>query len=156
MTVDFVRAGSVVPDFDGEATTGTVRLGAYRGKKVVLYFYPKDSTPGCTIETQEFGDATADFTAADAVVFGVSRDSIKSHLRFKEALGIPFDLISDPEEKLCALFGVMKMKNMYGKQVRGIERSTFVIDATGRLVREWRGVKVPGHVAEVLDAVRAL
>ena len=156
MTEKTLAIGEPVPAFGGDATGGPVSSGETRGKTLVLYFYPKDSTPGCTVETQEFGDAHADFTAAGAVVYGISRDSIKSHLKFKEALGIPFELISDPDETLCALFGVMKMKNMYGKQVRGVERSTFVLDRDGVLVRQWRGVKVPGHVAEVLDYVRSL
>ncbi len=156
MSGNTVAIGSEVPSFDGESTGGAVHLDAHRGKTVILYFYPKDSTPGCTTETQEFGDASADFADANAIVFGISRDGMKSHHRFKDALGIPFDLISDPEEALCAMFDVMKMKNMYGKKVRGVERSTFVIDRDGVLVREWRGVKVPGHVAEVLDYVKAL
>ena len=122
----------------------------------MLYFYPKDSTPGCTTETREFGDAADAFAAANTLVRGVSRDSLKSHQKFKEALGLPFELLSDPDEKLCSMFGVMKMKNMYGKQVRGIERSTFLIDREGVLLREWRGVKVPGHVDAVLEAVRGL
>ncbi len=151
-----IEVGTRVPSFSGESTGGTVRLEDSRGKAVVLYFYPKDSTPGCTVETQEFGDATAAFAAADAVVLGVSRDSIRSHEKFKQALGIPFELVSDPDETLCTLFGVMKTKNMYGKQVRGVERSTFVIGRDGVLVREWRGVKVPGHVAEVLAVVQTL
>jgi peroxiredoxin Q/BCP len=151
-----VALGQPVPAFTAESTGGPVTLAAQRGHKVVLYFYPKDSTPGCTTETREFGDAVAAFAKADAVVFGISRDSLKSHHKFKDALGIPFELISDPDETLCALFGVMKLKNMYGKQVRGIERSTFVVDAQGALVKEWRGVKVPGHVDEVLAAVTAL
>ncbi len=150
-----VELGKAVPDFDVEGTGGAFRLFDQRGKTVVLYFYPKDSTPGCTIETQEFGDASSDFEAAGAVVVGISRDGLKSHHKFKDQLGIPFELLSDPDEKVCLAFGVMKMKNMYGKQVRGVERSTFVIDRDGVLVREWRGVKVPGHVAEVLGAVQA-
>jgi peroxiredoxin Q/BCP len=156
MTEKQVSIGSLVPDFEADATGGRVALAAQRGKKVVLYFYPKDSTPGCTTETREFGDASPDFAATNAVVFGISRDSLKSHAKFKENLGIPFELISDPDEALCALFGVMKMKNMYGKQVRGIERSTFLIDSKGVLVKEWRGVKVPGHVADVLSATSAI
>jgi peroxiredoxin Q/BCP len=151
-----MELGKKVADFSALSTSGDMRLAQQHGKTVVLYFYPKDSTPGCTTETREFGDAAAAFAAANAVVFGVSRDSMKSHLKFKEALGIPFDLISDPEEKLCAQFGVMKLKNMYGKQVRGIERSTFLIDGDGLLVKEWRGVRVPGHVDEVLAAVQAM
>jgi peroxiredoxin Q/BCP len=148
-----VALGSPVADFTADGTGGPVSLADQRGRRVVLYFYPKDSTPGCTTETREFGDAIPAFTEAGAVVFGISRDSLKSHHKFKDALGIPFELISDPDEALCGLFGVMKMKNMYGKQVRGIERSTFLLDAQGVLVREWRGVKVPGHVDEVLAAV---
>jgi peroxiredoxin Q/BCP len=156
MTDRQVATGSKVPAFSSETTGGPLSLSDLHGKTLVLYFYPKDSTPGCTTETREFGDASAAFAAANAVVFGISRDSMKSHLKFKEALGIPFELISDPDEALCAMFGVMKMKNMYGKQVRGIERSTFVIDGSGVLVKEWRGVKVPGHVDEVLAAVQAM
>ena len=148
--------GLPVPDFDAAATGGQFCLSGQRGNKVVLYFYPKDNTPGCTTQGQNFRDSHADFRAAGAEVFGVSRDSLKSHLGFKEKFGFGFELISDPDEKLCALFGVMKMKNMYGKQVRGIERSTFLIDADGRVAREWRGVKVPGHVGEVLEAVKVL
>ena len=151
-----VEAGTAVADFTADATGGPVTLSAYRGKTVVLYFYPKDSTPGCTTETREFGDAAPDFAAANAVIFGVSRDSIRSHQRFKDALEIPFELISDPDEALCQAFGVMKMKNMYGKQVRGIERSTFVIGPDGVVARAWRAVKVPEHVAEVLAAVQSL
>ncbi len=156
MEGDQLGIGTEVPAFEAQSTGGPVRLADQRGRNVVLYFYPKDSTPGCTVETQEFGDASADFAAAGTVVFGISRDSLKSHQKFKDALGIPFELISDPDEALCALFGVMKMKNMYGKQVRGIERSTFLIDRDGVLVHAWRGVKVPGHVAEVLAHVRAM
>ena len=148
--------GAEIPPFEGESTGGPVSLAAYRGKTVILYFYPKDSTPGCTTETQEFGDASKEFAHANAVVFGVSRDDMESHRKFKDALGIPFELISDSDEALCAVFGVMKIKNLYGKKVRGIERSTFVIDPRGVLVREWRGVKVPGHVAEVLEHVKSM
>lgn len=145
-----------VPDFSAAATDGDITLSSLTGKTVVLYFYPKDSTPGCTTEGQDFTALHAKFKQAGAVVFGASRDSLKSHASFKEKMGFPFDLLSDPDEKLCELFGVMKMKNMYGKQVRGIERSTFIIDADGVLRREWRGVKVPGHAEEVLAAVKAL
>ena len=148
--------GQPVPDFEAAATAGNFRLSAQRGSIVVLYFYPKDSTPGCTTEGADFTAAHAKFRRAGALVVGVSRDSLKSHENFKSKMGFPFELISDPEEVLCELFGVMKLKNMYGKQVRGIERSTFVIDAAGRLAREWRGVKVPGHVDEVLAAVKEL
>ena len=121
---------------------------------MVLYFYPKDNTPGCTTETREFGDRIDEFAKAGAVVLGVSRDSMASHEKFKRNLELPFELVSDPDEALCALFGVMKMKNMYGKQVRGVERSTFIIDPRGVLTHAWRGVKVPGHVAEVLSTIQ--
>lgn len=131
-------------------------LSDYSGKKIVLYFYPKDNTPGCTTESMQFRDLHAQFREANAEVFGLSRDSIRSHEGFKSKLGLPFELISDPDEKVCSLFNVMKMKNMYGKQVRGVERSTFVIDGSGKLVKEWRGVKVPGHIDEVLEFVKAL
>ncbi len=146
-----------VPDFSLAATSGqTLSPAGLAGQKVVLYFYPKDSTPGCTTEAQQFRDLHAEFLAAGAVVLGVSRDNLKSHENFKAKQGLPFELISDPDETLCGLFGVMKMKNMYGKQVRGVERSTFVIDPSGVLRREWRGVKVPGHAQEVLDYVKTL
>jgi peroxiredoxin Q/BCP len=145
-----------VPDFTAEATGGKVRLSALKGRTVVLYFYPKDNTPGCTTEGADFAAAHRKFDKAGAVVLGVSRDSLKSHESFKAKLGFPFELISDPQEKLCEAFGVMKMKNMYGKQVRGVERSTFVIDGEGKLRREWRGVKVAGHVDEVLAFVQSL
>ena len=148
--------GRKVPDFTAEATGGPFTLSEYRGSPVVLYFYPKDNTPGCTTEGANFRDLHDRFAKAGAVVAGISRDSIRSHQNFAEKLGFPFALISDADEKLCQAFGVIKMKNMYGKQVRGIERSTFLIGADGRLVREWRGVKVPGHAHEVLDAVQAL
>ncbi|SFA77406.1 peroxiredoxin Q/BCP [Collimonas sp. OK607] len=143
-----------VPDFSA-AMTGeqTFQLSKYHGQKIVLYFYPKDNTPGCTTEAIQFRDMYAEFQRNNTLIFGVSRDSIRSHEGFKGKLGLPFDLIADPDETLCAMFNVMKMKNMYGKQVRGIERSTFVIDAAGILVKEWRGVKVPSHVEEVLEFV---
>jgi peroxiredoxin Q/BCP len=145
-----------VPDFTAESTGGPVKLSALKGRRVVLYFYPKDSTPGCTTEGCDFAKAHKKFEKAGAVILGVSRDSLKSHANFKAKMDFPFELISDPDEKLCQAFGVMKMKNMYGKQVRGIERSTFVIDGEGKLRREWRGVKVPGHVDEVLAFVQSL
>ena len=128
-------------------------LASHHGKKLVVYFYPKDNTPGCTTEGSQFRDLYKQFVKAGAVVVGVSRDSLKSHESFKAKLGFPFELISDPDEMLCKRFGVIKMKNMYGRQVRGIERSTFLIGPDGKLAREWRGVKVPGHAAEVLEAV---
>ena len=146
-----------VPDFTLPATGGSnFSLAAHAGKVVVIYFYPKDSTPGCTTEAQQFRDLHGQFAAVDAVILGISRDSLKSHENFKAKQGLPFELGSDADEAVCQLFGVMKMKNMYGKQVRGIERSTFVIDRKGVLCREWRGVKVPGHAQEVLDFVRSL
>ncbi|HEX5125181.1 MAG TPA: peroxiredoxin [Rhodocyclaceae bacterium] len=146
-----------VTDFTVPATGGrSVTLSDLRGKVVVLYFYPKDDTPGCTTEGQEFTVLNAKFAEAGAVVFGVSRDDMKSHENFKAKLCMPFELLSDAEEKLCNMFGVIKMKNMYGKEVRGIERSTFVIDGKGVLRREWRGVKAPGHAQEVLDYINTL
>jgi peroxiredoxin Q/BCP len=132
------------------------RLSEHRGKKLVLYFYPKDNTPGCTVEGSDFRDRHKEFAKAGAEVVGVSRDSLKSHENFKAKMKFPFELLSDAEEALCAQFGVMKMKNMYGKKVRGIERSTFVLDGEGVLAREWRGVKVPGHAEEVLNFVKTL
>ncbi len=122
----------------------------------MLYFYPKDATPGCTTEGQQFRDLYPQFQAANAEVFGISRDSLKSHENFKAKLNLPFHLLSDTEEQACQLFNVIKMKNMYGKQVRGIERSTFLIDGNGTLRQEWRGVKVDGHAQAVLDAIRQL
>ena len=151
-----VAVGKKVPEFTAAATGGDVRLSALKGRKVVLYFYPKDNTPGCTNQGSDFRDRHDAFVEAGAVVLGASRDSLRSHEGFKAKLGLPFELVSDPDEALCAQFDVIKMKNMYGKQVRGIERSTFVIDAAGKLAREWRGVKVPGHVDEVLEFVQSL
>ena len=146
-----------VPDFTLPATGGVnFQLSAARGKSLVIYFYPKDSTPGCTTESQHFRDLYADFQQAGCEVVGISRDSIKSHENFKAKFTLPFALLSDAEEIACAQFAVMKLKNMYGKQVRGIERSTFVIDATGKLVKEWRGLKADGHAQQVLDFVRTL
>jgi thioredoxin-dependent peroxiredoxin len=145
-----------VPEFKAESTDGEFSLAAHKGKALVLYFYPKDNTPGCTTEGIDFGKAHARFEKAGAEIYGVSRDSLKSHEGFKAKMEFPFDLISDPDEKVCEIFGVMKMKNMYGKQVRGVERSTFVIDAEGKLRQEWRGVKVPGHVDTVLAFVQGL
>jgi peroxiredoxin Q/BCP len=151
-----VAIDSAVPDFTAAATGGDFTLSAHRGKTVVLYFYPKDDTPGCTTEGRDFAASDAKFRNANAVVVGVSRDSVKSHERFKAKMQFPFELISDPDEKLCELFGVMKMKNMYGRQVRGVERSTFVIDGSGKLRKEWRGVKVPNHVDQVLAFTQSL
>ena len=148
---------SLAPEFKLSATSGRqLSLSELRGRKVVIFFYPKDNTPGCTNESKDFGALYSEFSAAGCELFGISRDSIKSHENFKAKLELPFDLVSDPDEVACEAFGVMKLKNMYGKQVRGIERSTFVIDAAGQIAREWRGVKVPGHAAEVLSFVQAL
>jgi peroxiredoxin Q/BCP len=146
-----------VPDFEAPATGGkTFKLSDQRGRPFVLYFYPKDNTPGCTDEGIQFRDLHADFQEAGCDIYGISRDSVKSHEGFKAKMSFPFELLSDPDERVCQMFGVIKMKNMYGKQVRGIERSTFLIDAKGIVRREWRGVKVPGHAAQVLEAVRSL
>ena len=148
---------TAVPDFSLPATSGqTFTLAAQAGQVVVVYFYPKDSTPGCTTEAQQFRDLHGEFAAAGAVILGVSRDSLKSHENFKAKQALPFELGADTDEAVCTLFAVMKLKNMYGKQVRGVERSTFVIDRSGVLRREWRGVKVPGHAQEVLDFVKTL
>ncbi len=147
----------VVKDFSAPATGDqTVRLKDLRGKNVVIYFYPKDSTPGCTTEGQDFRDRHAKFKRANTVIFGVSRDSLKSHENFKAKQNFPFELISDPDEKLCKQFDVIKEKKLYGKTFMGIERSTFLIDADGKLRGEWRKVKVKGHAEEVLDAAKAL
>lgn len=148
-----IAVGQAVPPFNAASTQGDISLES-QGLRTVLYFYPKDSTPGCTTQAQGFRDLHEDFLAAGARVIGVSRDSLKSHENFSLKQGLPFPLISDPDETLCQLFGVIKMKNLYGKQVRGIERSTFLIGADGVLLREWRGLRVPGHVEAVLQAVR--
>jgi peroxiredoxin Q/BCP len=146
-----------VNDFQLAATSGqTFQLSNYLGKHVVLYFYPKDNTPGCTTQGIQFRDAYADFKALNTEIFGISRDTLKSHENFKAKFSFPFELLSDTEELACGIFNVIKMKNMYGKQVRGIERSTFIINAEGILVREWRGVKVDGHALEVLNSIQTL
>ena len=145
-----------VDDFTAPSTDGTFRLSDHAGHPVVLYFYPKDNTPGCTTEGAAFRDLYPKFRKLGAEVAGISRDSMKSHESFKAKMTFPFPLISDPDEKLCTQFDVIRMKNMYGKQVRGIERSTFVIDGHGNLAREWRKVKVPGHAEEVLEFVKTL
>ncbi len=145
------------PDFSLAATGQQhIALQDLRGKHVVLYFYPKDNTPGCTTEAAEFRDLHNEFVDANTCILGVSRDSLRSHENFKAKLELPFDLLSDPEEQACLAYDVMKQKMMYGKQVRGIERSTFVINSKGHLVREWRGVKVANHAQEVLDFIRTL
>ena len=151
-----ISIGAMAPDFELPATGGkTVRLSDLRGKNVVLYFYPKDNTSGCTQEGQDFRDNIEAFTEHNTVILGVSRDSMKSHEKFRAGQAFPFDLISDEDEQLCHLFDVIKEKSMYGKKYLGVERSTFLIDATGILRNEWRKVRVKGHVNAVLDAVRA-
>ena len=149
--------GKKAPDFELPATRDQhLKLSKLKGNNVVLYFYPKDSTPGCTLEGQDFRDNYAKFKRRDTVILGISRDSVRSHENFCAKQKFPFDLLSDADEKVCKLYDVIKEKNMYGRKVLGIERSTFLIDAKGTLVREWRKVSVKGHVAEVLDAVKAL
>ena len=148
--------GKPVPDFSLPSTGGTFRLSSTRGTKLVLYFYPKDNTPGCTAEGADFRDLHEEFKRAGCLVFGISRDSLKSHENFKAKMKFPFELLADADEALCERFGVMKQKTMYGKKVRGIERSTFLIDEKGVLAREWRGVKLPGHAQEVLDFAKTL
>ncbi len=151
------RIGYVAPNFKLPATGGkTVELKKLRGKKVVLYFYPKDNTPGCTNEALDFKAKHAAFKRAGAMILGVSRDQVDTHEKFREKHGLPFDLLSDTAEKACRAYDVIKEKNMYGRKVLGIERSTFLIDEDGRLRAEWRKVRVPGHVDEVLEAVKAL
>lgn len=145
------------PDFELPATGGaTFKMSEYKGRGVVLYFYPKDDTSGCTTEGLDFSALHDQFQAMGWDIFGVSRDSVKSHENFKAKFSFAFDLLSDVDERVCELFGVMKLKNMYGKQVRGIERSTFVITPDGQVARAWRGVKVPDHAQEVLSFVRSL
>ncbi len=152
-----VTPGKKVPDFTVPATgEKTITLSELKGTRVVLYFYPKDSTPGCTTESQGFRDDYLKFRRRNTIILGVSRDSLRSHENFRAKHGFQFDLISDSEEALCKLFDVIKEKNMYGRKVLGIERSTFLIDEEGVLVREWRKVKVKGHVEEVLEAVKEL
>ena len=146
-----------VADFEAPAISGqTVSLTDLKGKQVVIYFYPKDSTPGCTTEGQGFRDQYAAFQAANTEIFGISRDSLKSHENFKAKQAFTFELISDKEEALCQLFDVIKLKKLYGKEYMGVDRSTFLIDKNGVLRQEWRGVKVPGHVDAVLAAAQAL
>ena len=152
-----LQVGDKAPEVLGRNQDGNeIRLSDFSGKKLVLYFYPKDNTPGCTTEAMQFRDKYKDFVKAGAAVFGVSRDNMKSHDDFKEKLELPFELIADTEEKMCHMFGVVKNKIMYGKKVKGIERSTFLIGPDGLLLQEWRGLKVPGHVDEVLKAVKSI
>ena len=145
-----------IPDFELPATGNQrFQLSAFQGHPLILYFYPKDDTPGCTDESLQFRELHGEFAKAGWAVFGVSRDSVASHEKFRRKFSFPFELLSDAEEKACAIFGVITMKNMYGKQVRGIERSTFAIDREGRIAREWRGLKVAGHAREVLDFAKS-
>jgi len=146
-----------IPEFELPATSGkTFKPSAFLGKTLIIYFYPKDATPGCTTQGQQFRDYYPEFQKAECEIVGISRDSIKSHENFKAKYSFPFDLVSDVDEKACGIFSVIKMKNMYGKQVRGIERSTFIVNAQGILVHEWRGVKVDGHAQQVLDFVKSI
>ena len=152
-----VAVGKKIPDFSVPATGGTDwSLSDAKGEKVVIYFYPKDMTTGCTKESQDFRDAWPAFKKAKVRVLGISRDSIKSHDKFREKEKLPFELLSDADEKVCQLFDVIKEKTLYGRKYMGVDRSTFLIDAGGVLRREWRGVKVPGHVEEVLEAAKSL
>ena len=152
-----VKVGSKVPDFRLPATGGRdIALSDYTGRRVVIYFYPKDSTPGCTTEGQDFRDSIHTFRRRNTVILGISRDSVKSHENFKARQQFPFELLSDADELACRLFDVIREKNMYGRKVMGVERSTFLIDEQGILRREWRKVSVTGHVQEVLDAIKAL
>jgi thioredoxin-dependent peroxiredoxin len=151
-----VEVGTVVPDFSAASTGGEFQLQQARGRALVIYFYPKDNTSGCTTESQDFGGAYGMFGKLNTDIVGVSRDSLKSHEGFKAKLELPFELIADSDERVCKLFGVIKNKTMYGRAVRGIERSTFLIDGNGVLRHQWRGVKVPGHVDQVLQAARDL
>ncbi|MCH8846364.1 MAG: peroxiredoxin [Proteobacteria bacterium] len=151
------KIGNKVTDIKLASTDDQIiQLSDFRGKNIVLYFYPKDNTPGCTLEGQDFRDNKRKFSARNTVILGVSRDSVKSHENFKSKQSFSFDLLSDPDEKLCKQFDVIKEKNMYGKKVIGIERSTFLIDEKGVLVKEWRKVKVKGHVGEVLEEIKKL
>lgn len=149
-----MKVGSKVKDFKAEMTgKGIFNLTDYKGKMVVIYFYPRDNTPGCTSEGEDFRDNYKFFKKKQTEIFGVSKDSLKSHEGFKDKFKFPFELISDPEEKVCKIFDVIKEKSMYGKKYMGIERSTFLIDSKGKLIKEWRKVKVKGHVEEVLSAL---
>lgn len=151
-----LKLDSKIPEFSVKATSSvTVSEASFRDQNTVFYFYPKDSTPGCTTESQDFTALFPEFLDLNCQIFGVSRDSLKSHENFKAKHTMPFELISDSEETLCTIFDVLKVKNMYGKQVRGIERSTFLINSQGYLIAEWRKVKVPGHVQEVLEHLKS-
>tara|TARA_B100000902_G_scaffold1384_3_gene1821 strand:+ start:839 stop:1309 length:471 start_codon:yes stop_codon:yes gene_type:complete len=149
--------GKKSPKFKADCTNNkTISSEDFKGKNLVIYFYPKDSTPGCTTEGQEFRDSYAEFQKHDTEIIGVSRDSIKSHENFKMKQDFPFELLSDPDEKVCKAFDVMKLKSMYGREYIGVDRSTFIINKDGKVVREWRAVKVKGHVAEVLEEIKSL
>jgi peroxiredoxin Q/BCP len=149
--------GKKAPNFKAECTSEkTYARDDFNGKNLVLYFYPKDSTPGCTTEGQEFRDSYKQFKKMNTEILGVSRESIKSHEKFKSNQSFPFELLSDPDEKVCKAFDVMKLKSMYGREYMGVDRSTFIIDSSGKIRKEWRGVKVKGHVQEVLEAVEEL
>lgn len=152
-----LTVGDPLPDFTATATSGTqVSLSQLQGKPFVIYFYPKDSTPGCTTEGKDFSELYPEFQSLGVEIFGVSRDSLRRHENFKAKYAFPFELISDPDETLCRIFDVIKLKKMYGKEHLGIERSTFLVDAQGKLLQEWRKVKVPGHAAEVLAKTQEL
>ena len=152
-----IKIGKKVPAFSAPITQGTTwKLADAAGEKLVLYFYPKDMTTGCTKESQDFRDQHATFRRAKVRIIGVSRDSLKSHDKFREKEKLPFELLSDEDEKVCKLFDVIREKTLYGRKYMGIDRSTFLIDGKGVLQREWRGVKVPGHVEEVLEAAKSL
>ena len=149
--------GKKCPDFSGDCTSNkTLSSDDFKGKNLVIYFYPKDSTPGCTTEGQDFRDNYKEFQKYNTEILGVSRDSVKSHENFKQKQSFPFELLSDPDEKMCKSFDVMKLKSMYGKEYVGVDRSTFLISSDGKVAREWRSVKVKGHVLEVLEAVKLL
>jgi peroxiredoxin Q/BCP len=152
-----ISESTAVPDFELPATGNQrFRLSAFKGHPLLLYFYPKDDTPGCTVEGAQFRDLHGEFVKAGWAIFGVSRDTVASHEKFKAKMGFPFELLADTEEKACGIFDVIKMKNMYGKQVRGVVRSTFAIGRDARILRQWRGVKVPGHASEVLEFVKSV
>ena len=152
-----VSLNELIPDFKAKATSNLeLDLASLKGHKTVIYFYPKDNTPGCTTEGQEFRDAIEEFKSANTVIYGVSRDSMRTHENFKAKHEFPFELISDPEEEFCKLFDVIKLKKLYGKEYLGIDRSTFLIDENGILQKEWRTVKVKGHVDEVLEACKEI
>ena len=152
-----VEVGKLVPDFSAKSSSGNeLKLSDYKGRTVVLYFYPKDNTPGCTLEGQDFNSLYARFDAAGAVILGVSKDSVQSHCKFIEKFGFKFELLSDEDTELCKLFGVFKEKSLYGRKFMGIERSTFIIDRSGILAAEYRQVKVAGHAQEVLEKVKSL